>query len=208
MLLPTPSPTTVAVLVDHGLPKSVVDSFAIAGTIATALGVLIALYVAFSGAWRQRKADFQDQASRVSVYIDSRPGYQGFNAYPIVVIINASTSPIYEVIVGAGVIFGGMEQAFFGGNEKNYMVTSVPPGAYYIAYPKGLRSGKTGTDRYGNEVEVPDGLRRAPTVTFRDRNGTAWQRNPEGSLAVVKAENLPVLRGLSEPLPWTDIKAM
>lgn len=187
------------------IPKWLVDSASIVGSIATAIGVLFALWVSGRDEQRRQRADHRDQASRVSVHVErssARSGTTGpFFTASVIAIINASSSPIYEVVVGGGRQKDG-DSGLLQGNDNNRLLYVVPPGRWLMDHPKGLQPDDRTyeDDGEGSRRMVDPGTPRGPTITFRDGNGVTWARNARGVLQEVTGAPTTV-REMTEPFP-------
>ena len=142
---------------------SVAEWFAAVGTIAA---VVVALYIATRETRRLQKRDRADQAHQISAW---RLVQLGFGE---VVVSNASSLPIYDVLISYGVAYGA-GPPFSLGNANQTFVVRIPPGRYLVKEPK----------HGGGGMSVLVG----PSISFRDANGLFWRRDAKGELIATKA---------------------
>lgn len=175
-------------------PNSVKDWADLLGAVSTFAAVVVALAVAGRDGRRQRRADTWRQASQVSawkgfVLLGARPHETGVD---VVLLLNSSDQPIWDVCVSAGAQYGAAPR-FGEGNDLNLCVTMIPPGRYRIPAPKGFEEGS-----------APGmSTRLDAAISFRDADGNSWRRDAAGQLKKTRARPLQELK-IEEPPNWVE----
>ena len=141
---------------------SVAEWFAAVGTIAA---VLVALYLATCETLRAQRRETLDQAKQISAW---RLEHLGSTQ---VLISNASSLPIFDVLISYGVCYGA-GTPFSRGAASQTFVMRIPPGRYLAKEPKGGGSGM--------------GVVIGPSISFRDASGFFWRRDAKGELIQTK----------------------
>lgn len=175
-------------------PGNVTDWGTVLGAIATAAAVVVALYVAGRDGRRARRADVWSQASKVSAWhADLLLGPRGHErTEKVVVILNESGAPIWDVCVSAGGQHGAAS-AWYEGNELNNCVTIIPPGRYRIPAPAGFDEG----------ASPGMNTRLDAAISFRDADGAFWRRDAAGHLARTKRNPFAELK-IERPNAWVQ----
>ena len=150
---------------------------AILSATVAVIGLAIQIY-------SKRKDDLLKNPSLVSCWIDK--DYDGYNCL-VVLIMNASDLPIYDVIVSVDNSDSGIIQK---GNNNCSCIKIVPPGKYCVSVPY---SG------HGMHIALNS------SISFRDNKNKFWTRDSKGILSKNKKSSyetrnitLPVIEAVIE----------
>ncbi|WP_304425569.1 hypothetical protein [uncultured Adlercreutzia sp.] len=122
--------------------------------------------------------------------------YEGLYVYEPVIIRNANSVPIYDVVVTAVGLFGAGPARKGEENDGDYrcraIVSQVPPGEWLVWVPT-----------MGGGMHVVYGME----VVFRDCRGNCWVRRGDGMLSQIKKNPLAFL-SIELPPAWSKIEAV
>jgi hypothetical protein len=175
------------------VPSNWADVGTLLGAIGTVAAVVVALWIAGRDGRRARRTAERAQAVCISAWHGFVIlGPRGEAHQNIVMMLNGSEAPIWDVCVSAGVQHGA-GPAYGRGAELNRCVNIVPPGRYRVEEPNGFREGA-----------LPGMMARLDAaISFRDADGRFWRRDATGLLTQTDEHPFEAL-AIERPVAWSE----
>lgn len=146
-----------------------IDWWLIASTIVTALGVVAAILFSIWQVWQNRQRDLRQQAEGVAAWLSS-PVVSPANGDVLVNLINISTTPIFDVVVGVVRLQGAVSDGLL----RHELLATVPPGESWAVLS-------------GDDLDSSMNRRFGTEIAFTDQAGHHWQRDVRGKLDRIKS---------------------
>ncbi|MFC4245125.1 hypothetical protein ACFOYW_17290 [Gryllotalpicola reticulitermitis] len=141
---------------------------------------------------RSREADLRAQAELITVWLDQDEG----SGRGDVMLSNASTGAIYDVVIGYGVAYGagtGFLKGEWNSNDALLFINRLPPGMWAVAGAPGYPGG-------GMHIHVE------AAIAFRDAAGRDWARDATGDLQQIEEHPYEYVQAMQPISPWATIR--
>ena len=139
---------------------------------------------------RTREAAARAQAEQITVWLNRAPDAGRGD----VMVSNASSSAVYDVVIGYGAAYGGGGTFLKGNRENNdnlLFINRLAPGLWSVAGAKGFPGG-------GMHV-LPEAA-----MAFRDAAGRFWVRDARGELEQVDEHPYTYANAFQPISPWAQ----